>query len=377
MYLAHFGLDRLPFQITPDARFFFESRGHKRARATIVYGLGKGEGFVVVTGAVGAGKTTLIEHLLASGKVEDAALARISTTQLESANLLQAIAYALALPTVAATKAGVLRDLKCFLEESARQGRRVLLIVDEVQNLSPDALEEMRMLSNFQENERALLQMLLVGQPEFRQRLAGRDCEQIRQRVIASYHLEALAPADVPAYVRHRLEAAGAGAREIFTPAALDEVARESGGVPRRINRLCDRLLLYGYLEGETRIDAPAVAEVAAEMRQEALEPEPAPSPSPDSQVPASAINGATPAEASNGAGRVLSGAEINGHGREYGEDRGTADGDGDGDGDYGTLLRTIADLRADLARYRDKVERIRGLVAREQGRLNTPPGRS
>jgi len=369
MYLAHYGLDRLPFQITPDARFFFESRGHKRARATIVYGLGKGEGFVVVTGAVGAGKTTLIEHLLASGQFEDAAVARISTTQLESANLLQAIAYALALPAVASTKAGVLRDLKCFLEESARQSRRVLLIVDEVQNLSTESLEEMRMLSNFQENERALLQMLLVGQPEFRQRLAGRDCEQIRQRVIASYHLEALALADVPDYVRHRLEAAGAGAQEIFTPTALEQVAAETAGVPRRINRLCDRLLLYGYLENETRIDAAAVAEVAAEMRRESLEPEP--ETQGVSDTAAAPVNGAAPAKAHNGAGLVARDAEANSDGHGHGQAR------GGGDGDYETLLRTIADLRADLARYRDKMDRIRGLVAREQGRLNTPPGHS
>ena len=380
MYLAHYGLSQLPFQISPDARFFFESRGHKRARATIIYGLSKSEGFVIVTGAVGAGKTTLLEHLLTSGHFEDAVVARISTTQLGSENLLQLIGYSLNLPSVADTKAGVLRDLKRFLEDSARRGQRVLLIVDEVQNLSRESLEELRMLSNFQDSSDALLQMILVGQPEFRERLASPDCEQIRQRVIASYHLEALALDDVPDYIQHRLVAAGAGGRMIFDARALERIAYETGGVPRKINRLCDRLLLYGYLEDTTRIDAAAVEEVAEEMRRESLEPDVSPAPAPASaSAPATTGgNGAPPAGPNADAG---TNAQPNGAMRPT-VAAGAAAPSGNGAAapaglDCEALTRTIADLRRDLAAYRRKMGRIRDLIAREQERLRPPSGRS
>ncbi|MDZ7713541.1 MAG: AAA family ATPase [Rhodovibrio sp.] len=287
MYLEHYGLQHLPFQITPDVRFFFESHGHTRARATIIYGLSKNEGFVVVTGAVGAGKTTLLEHLLAGGRFQDAVVARINTTQLGAENLLELIAYRLGLPRIAATKAGLLRDLEAFLLATRAEGKRTLLIVDEVQNLSTESLEELRMLSNFQDAEHPLLQTLLVGQPEFRERLAGRDTEQIRQRVIASYHLAPLAPEDVPAYIAFRLKHAGYAGLPLFTPDALAEIAAETGGVPRKINRLCDRALLYGFLEDRHELDGAALAEVIQEMRAERLEaddPEPAVKPASASQ---------------------------------------------------------------------------------------------
>ncbi|MBK1696045.1 ExeA family protein [Rhodovibrio salinarum] len=272
MYLEHYGLTHLPFQITPDVRFFFESHGHSRARATIIYGLSKSEGFVVVTGAVGAGKTTLLEHLLAGGRFADAVVARINTTQLGAENLLGLIAYRLGLPENAPTKAGLLRDLERFLLATRAEGRRTLLIVDEVQNLSQESLEELRMLSNFQDAEHPLLQTLLVGQPEFRERLAQPDTEQIRQRVIASYHLAPLAPEDVPAYIGYRLKHAGYAGLPLFTPEALAEIAAETGGVPRKINRLCDRALLYGFLEDRHELDGPALAEVIQEMRAECLQ---------------------------------------------------------------------------------------------------------
>jgi putative secretion ATPase (PEP-CTERM system associated) len=276
MYLEHYGLSHLPFQITPDVRFFFESHGHTRARATIIYGLSKNEGFVVVTGAVGAGKTTLLEHLLAGDRFEGAVVARVNTTQLGAENLLALIAHRLGLEQIASTKAGLLRDLESFLLATRAAGKRTLLIVDEVQNLSQESLEELRMLSNFQDAEHPLLQTLLVGQPEFRARLAGPDTEQIRQRVIASYHLAPLAPEDVPAYIAFRLKHAGYTGAPIFTPDALGEIAAETGGVPRKINRLCDRALLYGFLEDRHELDGPAVAEVIQEMRAENLEADPA-----------------------------------------------------------------------------------------------------
>jgi len=350
MYLDHYGLSRLPFQMTPDASLFFESAGHKRAFMTMIYGLSKGEGFVVVTGAVGAGKTTLIERLLLSEHVADTIVASINTTQLGSANLLQLIAYNLDLPRVADTKAGVLRDLRDHLFHVRAQGKRVLLIVDEVQNLSKESLEEMRMLSNFQDEATALLQMLLIGQPEFREHLGGPDCEQIRQRVVASYHLRPLAEDDIKRYIDHRLRASGWSGDHLFSERALDRIAMASGGVPRRINRLCDRCLLYGYLEDRVGLGVADVDAVVAEMRNEALEGAPA---------------DGTQADADTAPTDGQSTIDGNGH----------ADADASNAHSYADLEQTVANLQREVAGYKSKLHRIVSLVAREQRRLNTRTG--
>jgi len=345
MYLEHYGLARLPFQMTPDARFFFESPGHKRARATVIYGLSKNEGFVVVTGAVGAGKTTLIEHLTASGQLRDAVVAQINTTQLESQNLLQLIAYALELPRVAETKAAVLRDLKAFLLDTARRGKRVLVVVDEVQNLSASSLEELRMLSNFQAQQDALLQMLLVGQPEFRHRLASPACEQIRQRVVASYHLAPLGPEDVGRYIAHRLQLAGWRGQSIFDDGAIDRIAAATGGIPRRINRLCDRLMLYGYLEGRTELDADAVESVIADMRGECLE--------------GAAVLPEGDEGLGTSSGPIVFSGRINGYGTPQAPPLARQD--------RAELLRTVNALQRELAEYKRKLGRIVEVVNRRQ----------
>lgn len=271
MYAEYFGLKSLPFQITPDARFYFSSRAHQRALATMTYGLSKNEGFVVVTGEVGAGKTTLIEVLLSSGRLNRATTAKINTTQLEPASLLAYIELAFGFETTGGSKAESLRNLGTFFARAAKSGENALLIVDEAQNLSTEALEELRMLSNFQAEARGVFQMLLVGQPQFNERLKSRECEQIRQRVVASYHLRPLTRDDVRQYVEHRLRAAGWNGSEIFRPEALERVYQTTQGVPRKINRMCDRLLLYAYLEGHRQVDEDIVNTVEAELREEHL----------------------------------------------------------------------------------------------------------
>ncbi len=363
MYLDHYGLSRLPFQMTPDASFFFESPGHKRALLTMVYGLSKSEGFVVVTGAVGAGKTTLIERLVMSEHVADAITARINTTQLGSDNLLHLIAYNLNLARVGETKAAVLRDLREHLFEVRAKGKRVLLIVDEVQNLSQEALEEMRMLSNFQAEASALLQILLVGQPEFRERLGGPGCEQIRQRVVASYHLRPLVHDDTKQYVEHRLRASGWSGSNLFSDRALDRIAQMSGGVPRRINRLCDRCLLYGYLENRLYLDAADVDSVVAEMRNEALEGAPGAEPDVVAAQPLddAAAHTGPPQLAANGNGHAATPAQANGNGHAAAET---------GAHSYADLEQTVATLQREVAAYKSKLNRIVSLVAKEQRRL-------
>ncbi|MBB4212038.1 putative secretion ATPase (PEP-CTERM system associated) [Rhodothalassium salexigens DSM 2132] len=272
MYLDHYGLSCNPFQLAPDVTFFFASRGHRRGLATITYGLSKREGFVVVTGHVGAGKTLLIETMLAREPADDTVHVTINTTQLEADNLLELIALELGLDLPRASKAVMLRELGALFRRLWDQGQRVLLIVDEVQNLPPAALEELRMLSNFQVGAVQLVQMLLVGQPEFRVRLAEPQCEQIRQRVTATYHLTPLSAGEVPVYIEHRLDNAGwPKGKPLFSEEACRLIFQETGGVPRAINRLCDRTLLYGYLEGLTQIGAGAVEAVLADMREENL----------------------------------------------------------------------------------------------------------
>ena len=205
MYTDHYGLTGQPFQLTPDARFWFDSRTHRKAMAYLGYGLAQGEGFIVVTGEIGAGKSTLVAHLMAT--IDRARLNAISlvSTQVEGDDMLRLVAQGLGLATGAVEKARLLDAVEQRLDEELRAGKRTLLIVDEAQNLPVSALEELRMLSNFQVGGQALLQILLLGQPEFRDKLAAPGLEQLRQRVIATHHLDAMGADEVEAYVRHRL----------------------------------------------------------------------------------------------------------------------------------------------------------------------------
>jgi len=269
MHSSYFGFREHPFQMTPDARLFFASSAHKRAYAHLIYGIAQREGFVVVTGEVGAGKTTLVERLCSELDPASFVVARIVTTQISGDDLLRLVADAYGVPSDG-TKAAVLRGISAALRTGAATGtRRHLLIVDEAQGLVPPALEELRMLSNITEGGRALLQTILLGQPQLRRTLASPDLDQLRQRVLASYHLSGLSREETHAYVEHRMRAAGWNGQSPWEEAALDLVYRYSDGIPRRINRLCSRVLLEGELERSPRLTAPMVEATALELEED------------------------------------------------------------------------------------------------------------
>jgi len=205
MHEDFYGFSGRPFQLTPDPEFFFESATHRKALSYLGYGLAQGEGFIVITGEVGAGKSTLVAHLMATIDPARLTAAQIVTSALDGSELVHIAAQAFGLAVAGKDKPSALRDIEQFLHAEARAGRRCLLVVDEAQNLSVAALEELRMLSNFQLGAHPLLQILLLGQPEFRQKTQAPELEQLRQRVIATHHLEAMEPDEVGGYVEHRL----------------------------------------------------------------------------------------------------------------------------------------------------------------------------
>ena len=269
MYEAFYGLSVKPFQINPDPRFYFGSKQHRKAKAYLEYGLSHQEGFIVVTGEIGAGKTTLLRGLLASVDRERLCIAQLVTTQLDPEETLQMIAAGFGLHMAGRSKAEMLTGLEAFFLRRAGERKRCLLIVDEAQNLGAPALEELRMLSNFQLGECSLFQAFLVGQPELRDTMRRPDMEQLRQRVTAACHIDLLDLEDTRLYVEHRLRRAGATDRPSFDPACFEALFESSGGVPRRINLVCDRLLLRGYLAGSHHFTASDVREVARELEAE------------------------------------------------------------------------------------------------------------
>ncbi len=277
MYETQFGLSAPPFQLSPDPAFYFDSKGHSHALAYLKFGAYQGEGFIVVTGDIGAGKTTLVRTLLGDLNPEQVVAAQVVSTQLESGDLLRSIATAFGIPNAASTKSQLISTLEAFLLQVAASGRRALLVIDEAQNLAPEAIEEMRMLSNFQLENQALLQSFLVGQPELRRLLESKSMEQFRQRVIASCHLGPMDHVETRAYVEHRLHHVGWQDRPHFDEAAFEAIHRWTGGIPRRINLLCNRLLLAAYLGGEETVSQATVDNVASELHGEVGEARVAP----------------------------------------------------------------------------------------------------
>ena len=269
MYAEFYHLKAMPFQLTPDCQFFFESQEHKRAFAHLVYGLAQEEGFIIITGEIGAGKTMLVERLWSQLDVQKFMAVRVSTTNVSGDDLLKLLASNLGLPAEAADKATLLRRLEQFFTRTIAAGKRCLLVIDEVQNLPFTALEELRMLSNMTVQGRAPFQCLLLGQPQFRQMLTDVGLEQLEQRVLASYHLGPLSPPDTQGYVQHRLRTAGWSGDPSFEDAAFIAIHRHSSGIPRKINTLCSRALLAGYLEESHVITEEMLNNLAEELERD------------------------------------------------------------------------------------------------------------
>jgi type II secretory pathway predicted ATPase ExeA len=265
MRIDIYGLREHPFLMTPDARLFFPSSVHSRAYAHLMYGLAQGEGFVVVTGEVGAGKTTLIERFCAELDPSAFVVARIMTTQVAGDDLLRLVADAFG-ASPDGEKAAVLRGIMTALRSGER---RHVLIVDEAQALTPSALEELRMLSNITDGRRALLQTIMLGQPQLRRIIASPDLDQLRQRILASFHLGGLSRDETQSYVEHRLRAVGWTGNPSWEDQTFDVVHRFTGGIPRRINRLCSRVLLAGALEHSPHLTGALAEAVATELEDD------------------------------------------------------------------------------------------------------------
>ena len=269
MYESFYGLTSKPFQLNPDPAFYFNSKQHRRAKAYLEYGVARNEGFIVITGEIGAGKTTILSGLLDSLNNSNVNVGQLVTTQLDAEDTLRMVGAAFGVNVTGIAKAQLLITLEAFLIDQASQGMRCLLVVDEAQNLSPRAVEELRMLSNYQHGTQALLQSFLVGQPEFKRILQRPEMEQLRQRVAATCHIGPMDLEDTQHYIEHRLKCAGAVNGTPFSSDAIGLIFKASKGIPRRINSLCDRLLLSGFLSAKPALGAEDVNEVVNELANE------------------------------------------------------------------------------------------------------------
>jgi general secretion pathway protein A len=285
MYEAFFGLSTKPFQLNPDPSFYFASKQHRRAKAYLEYGVSRNEGFIVITGEIGAGKTMVLRSLIEGLNGSNVITGHLVTTQLGAEDTLRMVGAAFGFRVKDVPKSELLITLEAFLISQTSKGKRCLLIVDEAQNLTPRAVEELRMLSNFQFGNQALLQSFLVGQPEFREILQRSEMEQFRQRVAATCHIGPLDADETRQYIEHRLKCAGYIGEPIFDASAMEGIFRATDGIPRRINGVADRMMLAGFLGGKKHLGVEDLNEVVAELKQE-------------NTVPAHAHAGAVPAMA-------------------------------------------------------------------------------
>jgi len=269
MYESYYGFSERPFQLSPDPRFFFATNHHQRALSYLQYGLDQGEGFIVITGPIGTGKTTIARNLLANIADENIVAAQLVTTKLTPDELLDLVAAEFKITVTGNSKADVLQSIEKFLINLNKQGKRALLLVDEAQNLPIETVEELRMLSNFQLDNKPLIQSFLLGQEELKAIISAPDMEQFRQRIIASAHLKPLNAEEVKNYINHRLAQANCNREALFSDEAFQLIFEKTLGVPRKINIFVDRLLLFGFLEELKNIDCNAINEVAKEMSVE------------------------------------------------------------------------------------------------------------
>ncbi|MBT8440205.1 MAG: XrtA-associated ATPase [Gammaproteobacteria bacterium] len=269
MYEEYYKLKDKPFQLSPDAKYFFSSKGHDRAMAYLRYGLGQGEGFIVITGGIGTGKTMLLRNLFKELDQDSIIAVEILSTQLKSDDLVIAVAEAFGVSAEAKSKSEILSVLEEFLFNKRQEGYRLLLVVDEAHNLPEETLEELRMLSNYHDDEGALLQSFLLGQVQLKHKLQSAGMEQFRQRIIAGYHLQPLERDEIEQYISYRLTQAGWKDDPLIGKDAFDRIHVATAGVPRRVNRLCERLMLFGALEQLHELESKHVDSVAAEISSE------------------------------------------------------------------------------------------------------------
>jgi general secretion pathway protein A len=265
MYDEFYGFREPPFNITPDPRFLFFSDKHREAYNHILFGIRERKGFIQITGEVGAGKTTICRAILASlpGEFRTALILNPVVT---SGQLLTTILEELGLRARRNDRAGSLKKLNEFLLSEAAAGHDVVLLIDEAQDLADELLEQVRLLSNLETDDRKLLQIVLVGQPELREKLDQSHLKQLRQRITVRYHLPALSKDETEAYIGHRLKIAGANGKPDFTSWALRRIQSYSRGIPRLINAVCDKTLLAGFVAGESHLRVRHVARAIAEL---------------------------------------------------------------------------------------------------------------
>ena len=265
IYCEHFGLIRPPFELSPDPAFLFLGEAHREGLATLLYGVQSGNGFVMLTGEVGTGKTTLLHALLAQLE-SDVHSAFIFNPRLEPLDFFRVLFEELEIEPPGDTKAEYLLKLNDFLIQRLRNDERTLLIIDEAQNLSAEMLEEIRLLSNLETSSSKLIQIMLVGQPELREMLRRSDLRQLKQRIALSQHLRPFNESEMREYIENRLRKAGFTGRRLFRRDALKSLYRFSGGTPRLINSLCDGAMLLGFVRQKTLIEARMIEEVAADL---------------------------------------------------------------------------------------------------------------
>jgi type II secretory pathway predicted ATPase ExeA len=266
MYLEYFGLSEQPFRLTPDSDFLFMSEPHRRAKAYMDYSVWNREGFVVITGEIGCGKTTLIQKLL-SELDKNVVVAKVFQTQLDEVEFLQAVLVEFGFNPFNAKKVELLDMLNTFLIEQFLQGKQIVLIVDDAHNLSTSVLEEIRMLAGLETRKEKILHVILVGQPQLNEMLDHPEMEQLMQRVKLRYYIRALSVQELGAYIRHRLSIVGAANRTLFPPETLPYIYKYAGGIPRLINTLCDTTLTCAYADNLPKITAEVVEAAAKELQ--------------------------------------------------------------------------------------------------------------